>query len=46
MDQGECWVCGALVNIDMVTDVMAPHKSKETYGLCAGSGLTWKDPIL
>jgi hypothetical protein len=46
VDQGECWVCGELVNVALIGDIIQPHKSKETYGLCAGSGLTWKDPIL
>lgn len=44
----ECPWCGQQVELhpDVKPTRMQPHKSKETRGLCGGSDLEWKDPIL
>lgn len=43
----ECPWCGQQTALYPTSpDRMQPHKSKETKGLCGGSDLEWKDPIL
>lgn len=41
-----CPVCEKSVQVHLVTGRCKPHPSQETKGLCGGTDLEAKDPIL